>query len=444
MKSTILLFCLPGIFLLQALQGQITWEVFPLPAMPEETTIRDIEISPKGHIYMIADGGFLNWVDTLICARDDGTVWEKLDVGSCGLNDINITSTGMIYIGAGEWGMGGCEQPRGIFYSTNDGQDWGHIEVFGPGCGHVQKVYTSLENDLFGLTCGGALYRWIEDSQAWIQAFNWDCVIGSDPYEYEDFDKISGCMQLKADTGDYYYLSSSKGFFRTDNKGSSWTNLNLNQPTISNEFLTDGGIVVGTAEEGVFYRSPGSTTWQDLGMKNKMIWRIFTLGNQTLFISSDKGVFHSRNLGQEWTALNDGLDAPTIKCMTISPSGHFYISTGKKVYRSKESFPGIYPSYLVSAPSPALSRQPVLGQNYPNPFKQFTSIPFRLDRERKVKVSINTLTGKLVEVVLDEILPAGEHKASWSAGDFEAGVYLYRLEVGEQVLFGRMVYLGNF
>lgn len=69
-----------------------------------------------------------------------------------------------------------------------------------------------------------------------------------------------------------------------------------------------------------------------------------------------------------------------------------------------------------------------LEQNYPNPFNVFTVIRFNLPVESHVRVKIYDLSGRLVEILINNYKNAGYHRVTWEAADFPSGVYFARLE----------------
>jgi len=69
---------------------------------------------------------------------------------------------------------------------------------------------------------------------------------------------------------------------------------------------------------------------------------------------------------------------------------------------------------------------------YPNPFNPKTTIRFELAASAHARLAVHDLAGRLVRVLVDESLPAGEHAAVWDGRDASgarvaSGVYLYRL-----------------
>jgi hypothetical protein len=77
-----------------------------------------------------------------------------------------------------------------------------------------------------------------------------------------------------------------------------------------------------------------------------------------------------------------------------------------------------------------------LAQNYPNPFNPVTTIAFGLKASGHVSLSVFDAAGRLVNTLVDETMPAGNHSVEWngmSTGGASAasGVYFYRLTTAE-------------
>jgi hypothetical protein len=71
-----------------------------------------------------------------------------------------------------------------------------------------------------------------------------------------------------------------------------------------------------------------------------------------------------------------------------------------------------------------------LGQNYPNPFNPVTNISFSLPKTSAVKLEIYNMMGQKVATLVEDLLDAGQHIATWDGSRMASGVYLYRLEAG--------------
>ena len=77
--------------------------------------------------------------------------------------------------------------------------------------------------------------------------------------------------------------------------------------------------------------------------------------------------------------------------------------------------------------------------NFPNPFKRETTIYFNLEKESNVTVSIFTMHGKQIETIFDGRLGRGTQNLSWTPGNLENGVYLYKVESDDKTVSGKMV-----
>lgn len=94
------------------------------------------------------------------------------------------------------------------------------------------------------------------------------------------------------------------------------------------------------------------------------------------------------------------------------------------------------PSTAIEEPSgDAITVQNHLYANQPNPFNPTTTVTFAMAQAAHVKLSIFDMRGRLVQVLVDEIRPAGNYEVQWSGTDgrgrqVTSGVYLCRMEAG--------------
>ncbi len=78
-------------------------------------------------------------------------------------------------------------------------------------------------------------------------------------------------------------------------------------------------------------------------------------------------------------------------------------------------------------------------QNYPNPYKTKTSIPFEISKPSKVKLTVINFVGQCVEVLLNQELSAGSHVVIFNSEEVKPGLFLYRLEVGNYTATKTMI-----
>ncbi len=81
----------------------------------------------------------------------------------------------------------------------------------------------------------------------------------------------------------------------------------------------------------------------------------------------------------------------------------------------------------------------VLYPNYPNPFNPETKIVFKLSQKSDVKIEIFNLSGKFLEILINETKPAGLHEVKFNANNLASGVYLYRIQANNFIEMQKML-----
>ncbi len=87
--------------------------------------------------------------------------------------------------------------------------------------------------------------------------------------------------------------------------------------------------------------------------------------------------------------------------------------------------------------------QPALAELsvYPNPFTSMTTVSFDLPTAGLTRLEVFDLSGRLVDTLVDAVLPEGGHTAVMSGADLSPGIYFYRLETTNGYSTGRCVKL---
>ena len=77
------------------------------------------------------------------------------------------------------------------------------------------------------------------------------------------------------------------------------------------------------------------------------------------------------------------------------------------------------------------NRDYTLGQNYPNPFANETTIQFTIAKAGQVNISLFDINGRTVRVLVNGSREAGTHAISFYTGNLVKGVYYYRIQAGD-------------
>ncbi|MEP6595172.1 MAG: T9SS type A sorting domain-containing protein [Ginsengibacter sp.] len=76
---------------------------------------------------------------------------------------------------------------------------------------------------------------------------------------------------------------------------------------------------------------------------------------------------------------------------------------------------------------------------YPNPFVESTKIYYTLKEKANVFLSIYSLQGQQLQVLVNGIREIGNYEATFKADKLSAGIYFYRLQTGNEVKVGKLL-----
>ena len=87
-----------------------------------------------------------------------------------------------------------------------------------------------------------------------------------------------------------------------------------------------------------------------------------------------------------------------------------------------------------------------LYQNFPNPFNPVTTIHYQLASGTDVNITVYDMLGNQVKTLINDIQTPGEYQVVWDGGSdagkpVSAGIYFYRMQVGNSVQTRRMILL---
>jgi len=93
-----------------------------------------------------------------------------------------------------------------------------------------------------------------------------------------------------------------------------------------------------------------------------------------------------------------------------------------------------------------LPEEPLLGQNFPNPFSTSTEMKLSMSESAHVQVAVFDISGKAIVSLVDSVLTSGGHSIWWNGEDSTgspviSGVYLFRMRSGDRLFVRKVVLL---
>jgi hypothetical protein len=86
-------------------------------------------------------------------------------------------------------------------------------------------------------------------------------------------------------------------------------------------------------------------------------------------------------------------------------------------------------AYTITSVRDAKALEPMLEAVYPNPTSSDVTFALSLSKASRVKLTVCTTLGSILQTVADASFPAGRHSMTWQSIGLPSGVYGYRLEV---------------
>jgi hypothetical protein len=135
--------------------------------------------------------------------------------------------------------------------------------------------------------------------------------------------------------------------------------------------------------------------------------------------------------GEGWPEEADG-EGKSIVPVDLNPAGQQNSPELWRASCNNGGSPGRDDLYILLSGTKAIMA--TIFQNYPNPFRETTKLPYELHEDAHVKLLVIDISGKLVTVLEDEFKQAGYYETEWNGANSvnaaaDNGLYFYRLIV---------------
>jgi photosystem II stability/assembly factor-like uncharacterized protein len=348
-----------------------------------------------------------------------GVNWSSLSGGNLtGIFFINDLTGWVVgypgYIGKTTNGGSFTQQPTGVVDRLND------VFFINDNTGWVVGGDFSLEK-IFKTTNGGT---------------NWT------PQTSGTANKMFSVYFINDNTGWSVGGPSSPKIIKTTNGGDNWLlqSTTVNTPLYSVMFADEntGWAVAGyLGGETIIKTSNGGANWFSQTSNDTRYLRECYVISQTKAIAVGQGgkVIMTTNGGDNWTVQVTGSSVELWSIDFVNDTVGYAIGNNVVL---KTTNGGIT---FVGGENENVPTEYELYQNYPNPFNPITHFGFRIANFGLVKLKINDISGKEIDVVVNKNLSAGEYKIDFDASHLASGVYFYSLWIDNQIISSKKMLL---
>ena len=364
-------------FVLKTINGGDTWSIF----------YRKVQtgggFSGYFKVYFLDQNtGYVTDVRGIYKTTDGGLNWTSLNAPLNAYLDMSVLSKDTVWIVTPESLTGG------VYRTTNGGASWQN--QLNLGSQNPSKIYMyNARIGFFSSTAG--LHKTTNSGLNWLNVSN--------DFSFSDMFFVDSLTGWKA-----------SGFIKkTTDGGLNWTN----QP------IPEGGNILGNGAIR-FMNKDDDTIW---AVGETLITGGNPLTRGILFRTTNGGVVWQYQLPDTAIHINRYLFGQIINNKTgwaysFNPTGIHTTTGGDPIWVTG-----------ITQISSQIPKEFELKQNYPNPFNPRTVIPYKLKRSAFVSLIAYDITGKEIQVMVNQRQQPGEYEVDFMGKFSASGVYFYRLEV---------------
>ncbi len=383
-------------------------------------SVNGLAIDSAGIMYTAAD--FYAYPEPAVYrSADNGKTWTRIyyNAKSIYMSDFAIARTGDMFYAAGDLSIEG--EYGGIYRSIDHGLSWERVVGSEP----VFSLSTMIDGSLFACHDDG-VDKYNESTRTW-DFMGMELAISV-------ADKSNGIIFTGANSSDgimYRYVEINGKWI-----GEQCINGLPVTPIISLLIDSQGDVIAGTNEYGIYRTTDNGDHWQATSLSIGQVSVLYLMSNGDLYSGVNyEGVYRSFDNGITWINISEGLPVDKFRCFALDNDSNLVVGTEEN---------GVYKCLLPVAVASNVNNLPAnifLEQNYPNPFNPKTTIQFTIPKSQFVSMEVYNLLGQKVATLKDEYLNAGMHTVEWNATGLASGVYLYRLQAGNYTETKKLILL---
>jgi photosystem II stability/assembly factor-like uncharacterized protein len=246
---------------------------------------------------------------------------------------------------------------------------------------------------------------------------------------FEQLLPSSGYYDVKFKSQDTAYALDNIALVRTTNKGDNWAEYSYTGGAPKTFSFPNFDTIYTGGYWGEIRRSiDAGLNWSLMHSdSSKSVRDIFFINTKTGWFTGDAGMIKkTTNAGLNWQTQNSNVGNVLRKIHFINENTGWIVGDSGTVLKTTTGG-----TTFINSINTELPNSFRLYQNYPNPFNPKSNIKFQIAKISNVKLSIFDITGKEVNVLVNERMQPGSYEVSFDGSNLSSGVYFYSLTAGD-------------
>lgn len=361
-----------------------------------------------------------------VCGYSSGDILKTTDAGVTWVSQINTYTTPMYGLSFTDPETGYIAGSIDIKKTTNGGTNW--VNVYSS---TINEIFTDVvfTNPNTGYVVG-SYGKLLKTTNA---GLNWSPIIISTGGSI-----LTSICFVNESIG--YAVGDNSVIVKTTDAGITWTS--QSSPftfayLTSVDFIDENTGYISSGE-GLLKTTDGGVAWNIMNAPEGGYYKIQFRNEFGYAVASNGKIVKSSDGGNNW------IEQPTV---TDNGLYALYFNTDNYVYAG-----GLLGTILKTIPTELIitntgnninevTKDFFLSQNYPNPFNPVTKISFEIPGSGLVTLKVYDITGKLVDVLLNENKNKGSYTFNFNGSNLSSGIYFYTLTAQDFIQTKRMILL---
>ena len=422
-------------FLVFILIGQISYAQW--------TSVYTDEISAdRSQIFVVNDILFLKTQDNrTFRSADQGTSWQEISsTFTPGFGNVREVVTTFVGIGNEFFTSSQPLSTTHVLYASSDGG-----VTFSPRYTFNNATIASLVKDgntLYAVSVGRDIYKSTDNGNTFEKI-----VLNYLPNNTLGIKSA----QFQAVGSTWIIVTTSAGTIRSNDGGNTWV---PKEPAGTNKIswiFKAKNIIWGASNDGLLKYNPSTDSWSvALSEPFFVMSSISSNGNLLLcsfaspFIGENKH-YVSTDDGASWTELtkegmlSQNMGYLSLKSNEIS-STHYFVIYFSNISGKVKTIVYRRPLTTSSVTDQLAAKGFTLRSNFPNPFRDHTTISWTLQSSAQVTIRIYDINGKEMETLVSGKYNPGDYTTSLhNDGRYKPGIYFCRMHAGSHIMTSKLV-----